>query len=340
METGRMKKLMTLCIAMAVLCGACISGDSAAYTQSAAPGRDQGSGLLEAAAIAVERGDDAFMGGADFFGARLRGLVAGAGTMEVRATGDPLADLQSGQASFAFLRAQRYQEDNPEFAALCAPFLYRDYRHFTMSTNNEEVIAGVNNSVGRTRGFVVLGSFYQGSRHLLASWYLTDLKLTEVPVVTDSATATGSMLRLMGADIVQEADSGARLQYILDGEADVGEFTLAELQGLDLSRAPKYLNLTYHTASPVLLVADREFYLALSNTERAAVQEATAYLFAQLDAPLLEREAEYIEDIELMGVEVKEEFTDAHNQVYQVWKSSTKPGTGESYLLGLLENIA
>lgn len=333
-----MKRLAALSIVCLLLFSSCIPGDSA-YLAPIQPGTEEGSGLLDAAVIAVDVNSPAFRDGAGYFGNKLRSILPAAGAVSVHVADDPLSSLRSGQAQFAFLDLNRYQGQDSAYAALCAPFLYRGYSHFAMAVNHENVLAYLNQAPGKSLDLVHLGGFSQNSRLLLASWHLDDWQVSGSAVAVDPNTFSGELFLGMGARVLAEEDGATRLELLRDGEVEVAEFTWMELSGLELTEAPRIINRTYHTEAPVMLVADAEFYNALTPGEQSAVQEAVSYLYAFVEKSDRQAGETYLQDLEVLeGFIVETEFDSLRREILDAWKRGGYFGTQETYLLGLIED--
>ena len=291
--------------------------------------------------------DDVFYQSALRFAGELESLTSGGLQIEVQRSAAAGSRLLAGQAQFAFVDSKTDQNLSQCFEAVATPFLYANYEVFSMAVNSDQMKDMM--TEGMDGAAVPLGAFYQPSRHLLTTWQPSDyLYFNQARISVDPSSGSGKGFSRLGAGIADEPDVQERFALIIDGWVEGGEFTLEEITTLDWSSSIDseidfYLTLTYHTTDPVWLLAAEDFLSSLSAADRAAVTEAVAYLYAEIDGQYIRREEGLVEQLRAQGMLINPaDFSMARKEVFeqgedQLEEEDSNPYT--QYVLSLISEL-
>jgi len=286
--------------------------------------------------------EDIFILGAERFAYELGQLTKGELTVEVRTARDAAARLKSGGAEFAFLDSKTTKDVCRGFQALATPFLYSGYEALTMSCNAEQMRGVLDESVAQAGKTRLLAAYYGPGYHLLTTWQPTDFtRFSEAVIAVDPAGGSGEGFHYLGARVEEEADPGARIALVQSGGVQGAELTLEQLIGADWFDTDVYLTYTYHTSRPVWLAADEAFLSALTPFQSAAVTEACARIYNDIDQSYLMQEAEAGEKLAAQGVLLSRDFSAARSEIFLVEGSASEDSRDpvEAFILDFVRAI-
>jgi tripartite ATP-independent transporter DctP family solute receptor len=186
---------------------------------------------------------------------------------------------------------------DPKLGVFDLPWLFAD-REAVMAALSGPFGEAVQGFIEDTQGFVVLGIYENGFRHVVN---------TERPIETPAdmeglkVRVTGSAFKragfsAMGADPVPIAWTET-FTAIQQGVVDGAEAALYGFYGAKLYEISDYLSLTSHTWSPSFLIVSGTFWAQLTDEQKAIFRETAAGMFDEAFAQAAEQETRYLEEM-------------------------------------------
>ncbi len=281
-------------------------------------------------------------------------------TLTFAKSSNPLADLKSGKASIILLNGDAATELSPLFSACNELFRYQSYENFSMLLNSREVLEQLSaSSKVKVYGAYYSGSSALASRvpldKLLASKRSKDGTVTayNVDAFTRPDSRTKQAFESIGIK-AEDVDSTTTRATKLVAANSVAEFTYSELSqnifeniqtmkhqdltSTDTSEQSKLdeeilpldelsdetiiVTRTFHDITPMWLIISPKLFESLSPTAYAALDEAAAFMTADIDDAVLAFEKEQLDTLEQQGVSVQNGFSTSRVRFRQPQNSS------------------
>lgn len=203
-------------------------------------------------------------------------------------------NIKLGSLEMAFVASGVLKLDD-KLGIFDLPWLFDNREHLVNAVNSDfgkEVI----NQIEDKQGFIVLGIFENGFRHVIN---------TKRPVLTPAdmgglkIRVTGSKFKrdgftAMGADPVPVAWQET-FTAIQQGVVDGAEAALYGFYGAKLYEINDYISLTNHTYSPSFLTVSKAFWATLSDDEKNTFHQVAQDMQAEAFAQAADLEAGYLE---------------------------------------------
>ena len=223
---------------------------------------------------------------AAFFGGRVNEISLGQLRIETMPSNDPLQDLLDGTAQLAILSSEEVLSLSEYAAALRLPFNYRNYTHFTMAVNNEQVLSVLAAEMDAEHGVWPVAGFFYGTRHFLSQGALPEFPdhIFEgaAAVLPNSNMAYG--LAVMGYQVLTQESYERRISMLESGEVSLIEVTALELTtNSDWIEERFDLILSRHDMDKQFLVMRSDFWNTLPPALGAALTEAASYMSSLID---------------------------------------------------------
>lgn len=186
---------------------------------------------------------------------------------------------------------------DPKLGVFDLPWLFGDREAV------KEALAGpfgeaVQAFIEDTQGFVVLGIYENGFRHVVnterAIAAPADMDGLKIRVTGSAFKRAG--FSAMGADPVPIAWQET-FTAIQQGVVDGAEAALYGFYGAKLYEISDYLSLTSHTWSPSFLIVSRTFWSQLTDDQKTVFRDTAAGLFDEAFAQAAELETGYLEEM-------------------------------------------
>jgi len=334
-----MKKILLLLLTAALL-SACAAPPPAQESSSAEPDGDSGTAAVQEEILFLVDSslDPAHLTAAENFAARVGELTGGELSIEVLTSAVAESYFLMGRSELAFLGGENTHIKSEYLKALSLPFLYPSYDVFSMAVNKDALLDILGEEVP---GAVFLGGFYSPGEHLLSTWQPTNyLRFSDETLVVGAGSVSAHGFSLLGSVTAEAADVQERLRMLWEGEAQAGEFTLEELAQVDWTGTDFYFTYTYHSLYPRYLAAAPEFYAALTPPQKAAVQEAMAAMYGDIDQHFLNAEDRWEEQIRKQGVLISREFSAARAEIKEgIWDNENPATAAQAYVLELIDSL-
>lgn len=205
-----------------------------------------------------------------------------------------LDNLKLGSLEMAMVASGVLKLDN-KLGVFDLPWLFSDRDHVKHAINGPFGKA-VKDRIESEQGFVVLGIFENGFRHVVN----TKRAITK-PEDMDGLKirVTGSKFKrdgfsAIGADPVPVAWQET-FTAIQQGVVDGAEAALYGFYGAKLYEITKYLSLTTHTYSPSFLLVSRQFWDSLDEKQQATFRKVAADMVSDAYQKAAELEQGYVE---------------------------------------------
>ncbi len=203
-------------------------------------------------------------------------------------------NIKLGSLEMAFVASGVLKLDD-KLGIFDLPWLFDNREHLVNAVNSDfgkEVI----NQIEDKQGFIVLGIYENGFRHVIN---------TKRPVLTPAdmgglkIRVTGSKFKrdgftAMGADPVPVAWQET-FTAIQQGVVDGAEAALYGFYGAKLYEINDYISLTNHTYSPSFLTVSKAFWATLSDDEKNTFHQVAQDMQAVAFAQAADLEAGYLE---------------------------------------------
>ncbi|MEQ8322897.1 MAG: TRAP transporter substrate-binding protein [Rhodospirillales bacterium] len=203
-------------------------------------------------------------------------------------------NIKLGSLEMAFVASGVLKLDD-KLGIFDLPWLFDNREHLVNAVNSDfgkEVI----NQIEDKQGFIVLGIYENGFRHVIN---------TKRPVLTPAdmgglkIRVTGSKFKrdgftAMGADPVPVAWQET-FTAIQQGVVDGAEAALYGFYGAKLYEINDYISLTNHTYSPSFLTVSKAFWATLSDDEKNTFHQVAQDMQAEAFAQAADLEAGYLE---------------------------------------------
>ena len=214
----------------------------------------------------------------------------------------------SGEAAFAISQNRDIRMHSECFDAFLAPFIFKDYSHFTMSANYQPLLDTINNN---SEGIRVIAGYYAGTSYFLAKQPLEDQQQllglffdTEtVPVaLAPPGSSVIAGLGRIGFEVIEMSSANERLEQLENDKAVLAEFTVRELIDSSewLNSGLSFINVPNNFGS-LWFVCSEPLYSELNSKQKAAMIEANSYLFPLLDESSLRDESRILFAISEQG---------------------------------------
>lgn len=244
--------------------------------------------------VAMQEGMSSYaVGAADLFARKLAEISGGALTAEVVTGPDPLALFDAG-GDIMFAPNETVARANGDFASYTSPFYFHDYKHMSLTLNNESFNALIGDATRSLLGGESIGAFYDGGSALVS---MTERMLDTVDQFADIELAVREdeileyTFKEMGSDVTARSIE-QRISGFDRGRDPSIECDLLDLERLIISPSRENLNicLSFHTVKINWMMLSSETEAALSDWERAVLAEAVAWAVAQNDEAVLAAE--------------------------------------------------
>lgn len=183
----------------------------------------------------------------------------------------------------------------PNVALFDAPYLFRDVDDFVETLDGpvaDEIFA----SLKEESGLDVLGTWYYGTRHVTSKEPVsTSADLAGKKLRTPDAPLYLTMADIMGGAATPMALSEAYLG-LQQGTIDAQENPIPTIASQRFYEVQDYLNLTGHIIQGVMFVGSDASLSALSDEQRAALQEAMVDASAAVRECIEDEEASFVEE--------------------------------------------
>lgn len=291
--------------------------------------------------------DPVFATAAQTFAEKVNGMSSGKLDVTVTASSGAAADFAAGNAQFTFVDSKTDADFSSYFHTLSAPYRYKNYENFSVLTNSRRLLDFVGEDMQQCKNALPLAAFYQGSNMLVSRFQMSAVRKferaeDETPFTGITIPGTGASVALeaLGVKITEEVDVSERAFEIVEGSAQIAEFTTAELNTVDFSDTGLFLTQSNHTINPKWLVVKEDFYTALSRSDKAALTEACGYLFHIIDDYFLAREAATIAKCKAQGVTSGGNFGSVRASVRTELGLADAADSKDKYLVDLLQSIS
>jgi len=277
---------------------------------------------------------------AAYFCKELGGISQGSIQMTVVESESPQNLLLNGEAQVGFLDQKGQLSFSRPLQATASSFLYTGYRNFTMRANASETLSLLGRSLKEEEDLVPLAAFYQGTRH-----FVTDFPVTNYLHLEGAAMAVGEdpelqqALGRLGVRTVNAFTMQEKLKLYEEDEISGLEVTLEELAALSELPKDSYLLLCGHHTVPVWLLARADFLDSLSPAQQAGIQELCAYLFNFIDDRQVEREQQLLNEIGIPGLSMLTDFSNVRNRVFNTLEPLSSDAPASEIVARDLVNI-
>lgn len=199
---------------------------------------------------------------------------------DVTATGEKAAELfasvEAGRRQLAYMASGYLSARVPALGVLDLPFSVSD-RVAALAALDGEAGALLRQAVARDTGLHVLGFWDNGFRHISNA----------VRALRTPADCAGLVIRTLDSALYRElldalgfhavtTDVKDLVNAVRSGAVQAQENSLTNLLSFGLWQYHPHVSLTGHCFGVLLLVCPRDWYLALSTTQRAALDAAVA----------------------------------------------------------------
>lgn len=349
-----MRRIIIMLAAFALLLCACSNGGSNPHvrTVTKVPGY-AGTALPRQIIFAVDSGaDEILVSAAESFCRKVNSLSEGSFVLTLEKSPDALRELKSGNAGFAFIDGDKAAGLHPYFAITSERFRYSSYENFSMVCNSGRVLSKLSD----VSGVKVFAAYYTGSNVFaglspLDETFATergaepDAPVREIELFTVPGSGTDAVFKLPA--VTRSAAEGLsgrmRMMYIDDTAV---EFSLSELLPSQISTAVSgekeslVITRTFHSITPVWLIISPSLYEILPPFDRAAVDEAAAYIPGNVDGEYLRLEQERLDALEEEGAAISSAFTSTRTKILRLSDDEQEDiPAGENYFRELLQRI-
>lgn len=340
-----MKRLLALLCAMLFLTGCASSSERPTASLSAADPVALGESrsepqIAQGILLVDEHLEQAFFDAAESFAQRLYEYSDGTVSLQVQRSTSAASIFTVGAAQLTFLDSRTNPNLTNYFPAVSKPFLYPNYNAFTMALNSQRVLDILSEDI--ESDISLLGAFSRPSHHLVSTWQSTNIAaFASATVAVDPAAGSAEGFRFLGSETVAVENASERARGLIDGEYDAAEMTLEEMLSVNWRGTDYYLTMTWHTSSPVWLASGNSFLSSLDRRQRAALDEALAWMFADIDGIYNIWERQFQNELAQQGLLLSEDFALAREEVflntYQGDIENANPQ--EQFIYGILRDI-
>jgi tripartite ATP-independent transporter DctP family solute receptor len=226
------------------------------------------------------------------------------GNLSEMVDGVRIGAIQMGHHDFSSL--DRFEKD---VAVFNAPFAYRSPQHAMLSTAEatSPVLREINQKLVEKGGVRIVGNFYRGARQLTARYAVKSpkdmqgKKFRSVPV-----PLWNSMIKGMGA-IPTPVEIAEIMPALMTGLVDGQENPLNNIIARKMWEANKYVMMTSHMESVLAVFVNEQAWKALSEADRALLNEAFLEVGKRSLQWAADAEAGEIEVLKKNGVTVIDE---------------------------------
>ncbi|MEM1484775.1 TRAP transporter substrate-binding protein DctP [Oscillospiraceae bacterium PP1C4] len=258
----------------------------------------------------------------DAFADRVAALSGGMLQIEVMTGLPDDKTVKTKEADLAFLSNIQMAQADQLFSMFSMPFLYDDDTHMSVALNSEEIRSVLSQRLS-SRGMVPLMAVYNGSNYLATDRRElrkpSDFKGLVIAMRTDNADKL-MFFEALGAKVLPYTLSTVvplfktKVEILpkdLKLPSEIVTVDTVELsleQTLQLLPDPQtlYLINTYHSLSPLWIVANRDVMSQLSDYERAILDEGLAGLVSELERLKIAHEQELLTQVKAQGITVVE----------------------------------
>ncbi len=218
----------------------------------------------------------------------------------------------------------------PEFGVFDIPFLFKDRNHLKNAA--DVMLPAVLNSISERNGFIVLGVFDFGRRHIASTSNpirgAEDLK--GMRVRTYGLKWTAAMFKSYGS-VPVALPIGEVYEALNRGVIEAQETSLASMVSLRTYRATKYLSLTDHSFNPGYLLMSMRAWNKLSRTEKRNFREAAQATTASVFAATERTEQKALNTVSSTGIKINkvpwERFAKTSYRVYDWFAREVPSGS-------------
>ncbi|MGI6404075.1 MAG: hypothetical protein ACOX0K_07705 [Oscillospiraceae bacterium] len=273
---------------------------------------------------------DTLRAAATYFCKELEEISQGSIHMTVTESETPQTQLMDGTAQVALLDQKEQMSFSQPLQATASSFLYTGYRNFTMRANAPETLSLLERFLRREEDLVPLAAFYQGTRHFLTDFPVTNyLHWEGSTIAMEEDPELREALGRLGGQTVTASTLQERLKLFEEGEVTGLEIALEELATLSELPKASYLLFCGHNTVPVWMLARAEFWDSLLPPQQAGIHELCAYMINFIDDRQLESEEQLLDEISLSNLNYILEFSNVRNRVFNTLKplSSDAPAS-------------
>ncbi len=244
--------------------------------------------------------------GIDRFAQKLNEVGRDSYQVEIFYSADPFAEMRAGRADFLYVSNAALATQDARYGVLTTPFFFRDYDQMMMTLNS----AGFRSLTAESctgMGVYGLGAIYKTSRFLLSNErYFSDpvdLEGMHVQLLEEDPLLERVLTGAFSMEVSRPEEFDLSHPFTEEGSAF--DCTPEMLGQTELDPAEEsYLGETYHYAEVEWFFADRSFWAQQSEYAQATVEEAVAFLMAEIERPRLELYRKAVRSQEKRGMEV------------------------------------
>lgn len=194
----------------------------------------------------------------------------------------------------------------PAISIMESPYVWRDPEHLT-KTIDGPIGQEFSQRLIETSGIRFLGAFYYGKRHLTSTsreiLHVADMK--DFTLRVPESAVFEEMARAWGAEPTPLTFNELYLA-LKQNQVDGQENPLPTIESSKFYEVQKYLILTGHILTPLMVGMNEEVYQSLSEAHKQALHEAMAEGIAWNNAEITKREEELVEILKNAGMIVIE----------------------------------
>ncbi len=286
-----------------------------------------------------------FYTAAHSFAQRVADITDNTVNISVRTISNAAEAFSSGNGQIVFLDSYQDREYCKYFKAVSMPFLYKSYQNFTMTVNTPQLLSMLGEDMSQRYGARPIAGYYQPGKQLLTTWQVTSyLQFSGKTIGVDPGSDAGLELYVLGSDLVEIDKETNWVKQFQMGHIQGKEVMLEDIVSTDLGEDVFYLTMSYHDLKPVWLTVNNSVMEQLSPSQQAAITEAAAYLFSDIDGVFLDQEQALFEGVRKQVILPREDSNDFDEIRSLIWElialiPDTPVGVAERYVLELVNQI-
>lgn len=223
----------------------------------------------------------------------------------------------------------------PLYAAFVFPYVFRDLDH-AAAVFNSDIAKELNELLIKNSGLRTITIFDGGFRSVANNIrpIRTPQDIRGIKVRTPNDSLRIEMFNALGA-AATPMPFGEVFMGLQTGVVDGAELPIADFYEASLYEVLKYLSLTNHVFTPAYVVVRDEWYQALPEPVRVAIQEAANEATLFYRQHLIESQDEHIRKLKEKGMEVNEVDAAPFREIMQelIWQQQ------EAKLIDILQRI-
>lgn len=330
--------------------------------------------------FAIDSGADEIMvSAAESFCRKVNSLSKSSLIFTLIKSGDPLAEFESGNAGFILLSGDKAVLLHPYFAITNERFRYSGYENFSMICNSSRVLGKLSDVSGsKVFAAYYTGSNVFAGLAPLDEMFAVDRKAEsdasplEIELFTIPDSGTDAAFKIPAVASAKSASLPERTKMLYSDDTVV-ELAFSELLpsqisaavppvaavssgdvpdnvsggtpddasgGMSGERESIVITRTFHSIAPTWLIIAPSLYETLTPLDRAAVDEAAAFIPNSFDREYLKLEQERLDMLEEDGILISNDFSSTRMKILRARNESAKEiPAGEKYFRDLLGRI-